>query len=37
MLRALALSLPAATDEITWGHPTFRIDGEREVHQGRTT
>ncbi|GDX82836.1 hypothetical protein LBMAG42_46470 [Deltaproteobacteria bacterium] len=27
-LREFALSLPAATEEITWGHPTFRVGGK---------
>ena len=27
-LRQIALSLPNAAEELTWGHPTFRIGGK---------
>lgn len=27
-LRAYCLSLPGATEELTWGHPTFRVRGK---------
>lgn len=33
-LRKLALSLPGATETLTWGHPIFRVDGKIFVGYG---
>ena len=35
-LRAFCLTLPAASEELTWGHPTFRVGGKIFATAGAT-
>ena len=36
-VRKLCLSLPATTEVVAWGHPTFRVDGKIFVGYGHKT